>query len=479
MESDLNTSRTDLNGAQFKGNVTNMAAEVTPLSRKGSVEKLFGVVPTSTTGTTGTSSITAAKTRFSNTYKAASRDETLGMKRQSSIRRRVSGSKDMMNDHPFRIENDSRMKANSEEERSQMLGDSAVVPDSSFFVSTKKNSELELANPLISENARVVDKASAILMRSSIIFSNSQISNTLDAVESVERAVEIQTKATEDDLKKQEKRRHRSSITSGDDTVLEFPQMPISGQGASSSITKSTLTTNHPLLNHPRVIAGDASAVSTSSILAMQASNKDISANKYDGVATSREAQRMSAVIAAGAQMEVLIEIFAELRNSIGRLRTNLLAEEVKSGKDSRFVGGILENAMRESTQLIGRLRGQSSVKLPPSSSQRMKRTTASTLQLNKGSSQGSNALVSERSGGDDGNTEASLTVRRCAWSLSLISSALHTALEALDAIQNREDFVPNVTNNRLVKSFVDDLNQSRNQLIEIAMLIVSIHGST
>ena len=132
----------------------------------------------------------------------------------------------------------------------------------------------------------------------------------------------------------------------------------------------------------------------------------------------------MSAVIAAGAQMEVLIEIFAELRNSIGRLRTNLLAEEVKSGKDSRVVGGILENAMRESTQLIGRLRGQSSVKLPPSSSQRMKRTTASTLQLNKGSSQGSNALVSERSGGDDGNTEASLTVRRCAWSLSLISSA-------------------------------------------------------
>ena len=160
-------------------------------------------------------------------------------------------------------------------------------------------------------------------------------------------------------------------------------------------------------------------------------------------------------------------------------MRTNLLAEEVKSGKDSRVVGGILENAMRESTQLIGWLRGQSSVKLPPSSSQRMKRTTASTLQLNKGSSQGSNALVSERSGGDDGNTEASLTVRRFAWSLSLISSALHTALEALDAIQNREDFVPNVTNNRLVKSFVDDLNQSRNQLIEIAMLIVSIHGST
>jgi hypothetical protein len=76
MESDLNTSRTDLNGAQFKSNVTNMAAEVTPLSRKGSVEKLFGVVPTSTTGTTGTSSITAAKSRFSNTYKAASRDES-------------------------------------------------------------------------------------------------------------------------------------------------------------------------------------------------------------------------------------------------------------------------------------------------------------------------------------------------------------------------------------------------------------------
>ena len=36
-----------------------MVAEATPLSRKGSVRKLFGVVPTSTTGTTGTSSITA------------------------------------------------------------------------------------------------------------------------------------------------------------------------------------------------------------------------------------------------------------------------------------------------------------------------------------------------------------------------------------------------------------------------------------
>ena len=61
--------------------------------------------------------------------------------------------------------------------------------------------------------------------------------------------------------------------------------MPISGQGASSSITK--YSNKPPLLNHPRVIAGDASAVSTSSILAMQASNKDISANKYDGVATT------------------------------------------------------------------------------------------------------------------------------------------------------------------------------------------------
>ena len=72
------------------------------------------------------------------------------MKRQSSIRRRVSGSKDMMNDHPFRIENDSRMKANSEEERSQSWGTRPSFLTRPFFP-TKKNSELELANPLISE----------------------------------------------------------------------------------------------------------------------------------------------------------------------------------------------------------------------------------------------------------------------------------------------------------------------------------------
>lgn len=382
--------------------------------------------------------------------------EVKNAKRQSSIRRRPSESLVA----PV-------VDRSSSHEGEDLRKTSAYVPENFGYPSAPAKVD---SNPLLSDATKILGKASDILMRSSLHDNDGAgsaggrgVASRLPSAE-MEKAVAMQTKATEVDEQRKETRRRRSMLLQeqrgeGGGPATAEPTAPFLAKPAAA------LPSSHPLTSHPRFIAGDPAAAIVPPSTGEQQQRSNAVA---DGEQIEREAQRMSAIISAGAHMEVLIEIFAEMRNSIGRLRTNLLAEEAKTSSSGGGMGGSL----RESTAFITRLRGKSNAKALSSPS--------STLQLaaNRKSSDADGA-PSLRGSSGSGETAS---VRRCAWALSLISSALHTSMEALDGVQDRDDFVASARSStssaRLVERFVEDLNLSRHQLIEIAMLIVSINGS-
>lgn len=120
-----------------------------------------------------------------------------------------------------------------------------------------------------------------------------------------------------------------------------------------------------------------------------------------------RERKRMSLIISAGGSTEVVLEVFAELGNSIARLRTTLITAVASLPASQRgssaVLGGGVGSAASSSALLGGRLRGA-------------------------------------MGGGMGGGAVGAQSRRDYTKALSRISTGLQTSLQVLDAIRSVEE---------------------------------------